>query len=91
MSQPQPLPGTFTCHRCGQRFDNQHVHRRRVRTGQTFTGRSWRLHSHTVSLCPDCNKKEARSTILRGFLYVAFFIGVIVLLVLFGVIPVTIN
>ena len=86
-----PLPGSFTCYRCGQRFDNQHVHRRRVRTGQTFTGSSWLLHSRTVSLCTSCNKRETRSAILRAFLYAAFFVGMICLLVAFGIIPITIN
>ena len=91
MAKPLPLSGSFTCHGCGQRFSSQYVHRRRTNTARTFTGRSWRIHSRVVSLCPDCNKRETRKTIMRVFLYILVVVAFIAALVALDFIPISVT
>lgn len=56
----EKLRGTFTCYRCGQKFDNSLKRRARVQTGSSYgwSLRSYRAYYRTVNLCPNCYEEE---------------------------------
>lgn len=73
---PAKLKGTFTCYRCGQRFDNKFKHRHRVKTGWSI-GRSFRAYYHTVNLCPTCYDKQIRRERIEMIIIVAIIVVIV--------------
>lgn len=74
------LPGSFTCHRCGQQFDNRYIRRRSVRTGDSWAGFGGFIHTMRVSMCPPCARRARVKSILGGLLAIALVIAVFAML-----------
>ncbi len=49
------LKMSFTCYRCGHKFDNKDKHQRKVQAGSSF-GRKFRAYFRMINLCPGCNE-----------------------------------
>ena len=75
------LPGSFTCYRCGQRFDNRFKHRRKVQTGWSI-GRSFRAYYRTVNLCPECNQEHIRRERIKTMITAAVVLVIIAVIAL---------
>ena len=80
MSNPTPLPGSFTCHRCGQRFDNQFIRRRHTRVANSLDSAGTRIFMAKVSLCPACSRRVTINNIITAI------VAVIAIIVVFSLV-----
>jgi len=78
---PRKLKGTFTCYKCGQKYDNKFKRRRRVITGWS-AGRSVRAYYRTVNLCPDCYQQQVQYDQLVALTFIPV---IAILLIVIGI------
>lgn len=80
MPNPAPLPGSFICHRCGQRFDNQFIRRRHTRVVNSLDSAGARIFTAKVSLCPACSRRVTINNIITAI------VAVIAIIVVFSLV-----